>query len=263
MSELTDLWILFTWSVFRWANSPNIFIPACLSIVLLTLLTKSPAWMKVLGRLMAVLLVGYLFMATPFGAFVLTKGLTAFLPQDDNAEANAVVVLSRDDALSNVRYDMAVQLGQSGRVANIFVTNNDSVEYVASLLRASGPPQATIAGTNCSRTTYEEAVSTAAILRPQGIEKIILITDPPHLLRSTLTFQGAGFQVTPKVAPFPPGFPALKKSLLALREYLGLVNYAALGRFRSSATQQGDRSLSSQLSHSSCALKWLTDTPTM
>jgi hypothetical protein len=99
------------------------------------------------------------------------------------------------------------------------------------LLKQEGISSHVLEGTACTMTTNDEATSTAAILGPQGVKSIILITDPPHMLRAFLTFRSLGFSVIPHMTPFPDHLNSAKASLLAFREYTGLLSYAALGRF--------------------------------
>ncbi|MBE7382506.1 MAG: YdcF family protein [Leptolyngbya sp. SIO1E4] len=257
MSRLTSLWTTFTWTLFDWASAPKILIPACLSIVLLALVIKTPKWFKALGKVVACLLAAYLCLATPLAASILIKGLTAFGFANAGESADAIVVLSRGDELGYSRYDLAIRLWQAHRAPKIFVTTIGRVGYMTARFKQEGWPLAALEGTTCARTTYEEAMSAAAILHPQHVEKVILITDSPHMLRSTLTLQALGFKVLPQVSPFPPQLPALDKSLLALREYLGLMNYAALGRLQEHPLDQWDRSSESASIPANCTVEWL------
>ena len=84
--------------------------------------------------------------------------------------------------------------------------------------------------------TYQNAVNSAAILHPQGITKIYLVTHAWHMRRSVATFEAMGFEVVP--APIrtirPPGFGLphlvptvanLGGSARAIHEWLGLAWY--------------------------------------
>lgn len=53
-----------------------------------------------------------------------------------------------------------------------------------------------------SRTTWENANMTAAILLPQGIKRVVVVTQAWHMPRSVWSFEKAGFSVVPA----PVGF---------------------------------------------------------
>lgn len=57
-----------------------------------------------------------------------------------------------------------------------------------------------------SLDTGENASRTASLLRPIGIERIVLVTQAWHMKRSLMLFREAGFQVTPA----PVGFSGIK-----------------------------------------------------
>lgn len=54
-----------------------------------------------------------------------------------------------------------------------------------------------------SRDTAENATRTAAILLPEGVRRIALVTDASHIPRAAAAFRAAGFDVVPA----PTGFP--------------------------------------------------------
>ncbi|MFJ3484603.1 YdcF family protein [Pseudomonas sp. NPDC090202] len=53
-----------------------------------------------------------------------------------------------------------------------------------------------------SRTTWENATMSAAILQPQGIRRVVVVTQAWHMPRSVWSFEKAGFSVVPA----PVGF---------------------------------------------------------
>lgn len=84
-----------------------------------------------------------------------------------------------------------------------------------------------------SRDTHENAQQIAALLLPQEIRRIALVSDAWHLPRATLEFQRAGFEVVPAPTgmPLPRGRPSLAwipsaeglgASRQTLREWLAL-----------------------------------------
>src|SRR5690625_317470 len=88
-----------------------------------------------------------------------------------------------------------------------------------------------------SRTTWENATYTAAILMPQHKKRIAVVTHAWHMSRSVWSFEQQGFDVIPiPVAPYSanperPGWgvmpeaKALMQSTQLLNEHLGLLLY--------------------------------------
>lgn len=85
---------------------------------------------------------------------------------------------------------------------------------------------------NRSRTTRENAEFSARLLRPLGIDRIILVTSGTHMTRAVGDFKAAGFMVTPApagmvtrdetgVLGFVPSAEALSRSQVALYEWAG------------------------------------------
>ena len=48
-----------------------------------------------------------------------------------------------------------------------------------------------------ARTTREEAVEVGKLLKPRGIQRILLVTDGDHMARALPLFERAGFEVLP------------------------------------------------------------------
>ena len=83
-----------------------------------------------------------------------------------------------------------------------------------------------------SRTTWENAVFTAALLRKDGIGKIVVVTNRWHLPRAVRAFERAGMRALPWPAPettpasgrladYLPSMGALQDSFFALHEIIG------------------------------------------
>jgi uncharacterized SAM-binding protein YcdF (DUF218 family) len=83
-----------------------------------------------------------------------------------------------------------------------------------------------------SRTTWENAVFTAALLRKDGIGKIVVVTNRWHLPRAVRAFARAGMPALPWPAPesvpasgrladYLPSMGALQDSFYALHEIIG------------------------------------------
>ena len=183
-----------------------------------------------LSSLGTVLLLVYFFAQLPLTIAVATKGLVNSLPKDPGVSADAIVVLGRGNSFRNSRVEVAAQLWRAHRAPLIFASGEGDGSQITQLLEAEGIPKQALEHENCSRTTEENAQFTAAILAPQGVTRVVLVTDPPHMLRSLLTFRSLGFTVIPHASPLPHLAPA-EKSMVVFYEYIGLVSYGVKGRF--------------------------------
>lgn len=87
-----------------------------------------------------------------------------------------------------------------------------------------------------SRTTSENATYSAEILKAQGIERIILVTESYHMPRSVFVFERLGLDVIAAPTRLPgkqgatllnwvPSASALQGSSQALHEWLGMMVY--------------------------------------
>jgi len=91
------------------------------------------------------------------------------------------------------------------------------------------------------RTTSEEALYAAALLKPKRSERWLLVTSAMHMPRAVGCFRVAGFQVEPypvafgtdrshPFAGFAPGSGALGYLDTAAKEWIGLVAYRLMGK---------------------------------
>lgn len=153
------------------------------------------------------------------------------IPQDSGVSADAVVILGRGGTLNPSRAEVASHLWQEQRAPLIFASGIYDAPQLLSILHHAGIPDQALQGEGCSRTTYQNAEFTASLLKPQGIQRILLVTDGPHMLRSFLTFRGFGFEVIPAPSASLQSLDRTSRTKLVLREYMGLVSYGLLGRF--------------------------------
>lgn len=173
--------------------------------------------------------------------FVADKALIAFLPTDSGTVADSIVILGRGSNLQEDRVRVAAELWQAKRAPMIFVSGKGEARSLIRQLGRKGIPDQVLDGENCSATTLENAIFTAAILQPQGIRRILLVTDPQHMLRSLLVFRAYGFTVFPKTSPLPPYFGGFKvKASLTLREWVGLISYSLRGLLFGSHSPEED-----------------------
>lgn len=193
LSVLGIRWILGQLRCKRWfSNRKNLFLLAGATATLLLLLS------------------------------VADKGLTMFLPADTGTKTDAIVILGRGTEFGILRADVVAKLWQAKRAPLVFHSGMGDTPRAIPLLKKKGIPRQALDGENCSMTTPENAIFTAAILKARGIKSIILVTDGPHMQRSILDYTDEGFNVIPITSPIPTNMSSLDKSFLIFREYLFL-----------------------------------------
>lgn len=71
-----------------------------------------------------------------------------------------------------------------------------------------------------SRTTWENARFSAALLKDHGIRRVVLVTDAAHLCRAALSFRAQGIEIEPHAtSPLPsPGWMPSAEALALLPE---------------------------------------------
>lgn len=152
------------------------------------------------------------------------QGLVVLLPQDTGETVEAIVILGRGQPFRKRRVEEAAQLWRAKRAPGIFVSGIGDTPYIITLLQENGIPDQAIDGENCSLSTPQNAIFSAAILQARGIDKILLVTDPPHMWRSLLEFQEQGFTVISHLSPLPANWSIQEQAFLTFREYLFLIN---------------------------------------
>jgi len=85
------------------------------------------------------------------------------------------------------------------------------------------------------RTTSEDALYSAALLKPKPSERWLLVTEALHMPRAVGCFRTAGFHVEPYPIEFThvvfaPGSEALTDLDTAAKEWIGLVAYRLMGK---------------------------------
>ncbi|MGB3310051.1 MAG: YdcF family protein [Nodosilinea sp.] len=201
-----------------------------LVIAAVAMIASKPKYRRRMISACLALMAAYLFLLSPLFSMPATALLSSFVPPDPGESADAVVVLARTDRIQGDRYGTALDMVATGRSPNLLIMGrNQGAEVLKASDDRNLSPNLTSAV--CVKTTKQEAESAAAALGSKGLKKIVLITDTPHMLRAWLTFKGLGFTVMPHVEPLPADVGYRDRSLLAIREYLGLASYAGLGRF--------------------------------
>ncbi|HEY2019237.1 MAG TPA: YdcF family protein [Bryobacteraceae bacterium] len=107
------------------------------------------------------------------------------------------------------------------------------------LLQQAGVPQAMIWTEELSRTTHENAVYGAAVLREHGIRTVALVVEAESMLRAEACFRKQGIVVMPTPCRFRefgplseellPGWKAIQRNELILHESLGFAWYRLRG----------------------------------
>ncbi len=183
-------------------------------------------------RFVLILVLVYLTVTSSFMVQFATWGLTFPLPKDRGDSVDVLVILGRGEELREDRVDEVTKIWEEKRVPRIFVSGTMDVLPIIDRLRLRGVPGEVMGGEGCSQSTEENALYTSAVLYPQGVRKIILVTDAPHMLRSFLLFRNLGFTVIPHPSPLPAQWSARQKLDAIVREYIALVDYAFTNRFR-------------------------------
>ncbi len=216
-----------------WLMSPSSLVTLLLLLVSgLPWIARSRRWQRWATIPVIFVLGVYLLGTCPPVISLAGQGLTLWLPPDANAMNDAIVVVGRGGDLRISRTETAAQLFKEGRASQIFISGMGDVSEIREMLTEMGVPMQAISGEKCSQDTNENALFTSALLYPQGLQKILLVTDPPHLLRSHLIFSSFGFDVTPYPSGLPANWTPAQQFHLLLREYSALAWYALRGKFQ-------------------------------
>ncbi len=180
----------------------------------------------------------YLFITSPIMLTLASQGLTFSIPQDSGEKVDAIVILGRGESLRKPRMVLGKDLWQQKRAPKIFVSGMLDAEEIIAYLENKGVSRLEISGEKCSQNTEENAQFTTALIYPQGIRNILLVTDSPHMLRSQTLFQSYGFKVIPRMIDLPVQWSTNKQLKAVLREYAALVNYQWNGQLRSRTQEE-------------------------
>ena len=238
---LNKLPLFIPWWQFPWLKNLLPFlllVPLLLGLFLLFRHAKQKHWFRNPKVLFVLFCIGAAF---PLSFLFFDKVLVTFVPKDSGETAGAIVLLGRGGGdFYTDRTNLAKDLWQSKRAPLIFTSGIDDAPSMISQLQEKGVPRQAMDGENCSLTTAENAIFSAAVLKPRGVKKVILITDAPHMLRSLLVFRANGFEVIPRTTPLPSYLGTQGSFMLKLREYGGLFTYAFRGQFSSPPTSELD-----------------------
>lgn len=164
----------------------------------------------------------------------------------DVSTARGQITLSDD----GMRLTKAVELARLHPEARILFTGGSGKVFFPRILEAPlaghfledlGLDPARLMLESRSRNTYENALFSRELVRPQPGETWVLITSAAHMPRSVGIFRALGWQVIPYPVAFRTTghhsfieFPEFTDSLLELnlaaKEWFGLVAYRLMGR---------------------------------
>lgn len=132
------------------------------------------------------------------------------------ARAEAIVVLGaaqyagRPSPVLRARLDHALALWRAGAAPRIVLTGGvgtgDRVSEASvgrRYLVRLGVPDAALLLEHVGRTTEQSVAMAAALLAPRGWRDVILVSDPPHMLRVAILARRAG--LTPRTSPTRTG----------------------------------------------------------
>ena len=231
LSRPISQWLVIKSMLAKILMTPSLVILFFSILILLPWIIPRLRSKRLLSTFSAILLAIYFSANLPFTIAIANKGLVAFIPPDTGKNVDAIVVLGRGEKFRQSRVKVAARLWEIGRAPFIFASGNGDGEQIVQQLKEEGIPNKALAEEHCSQTTKENALFTASILQKQGIKQILLVTDPPHMLRSLLTFESVGFEVIPHSSPVPSALVQSRKAMLVFYEYMGLVSYSLHGHF--------------------------------
>lgn len=235
--------------------------------ILLGLLAALAGWRGHRGGAAGLGLLGVLVLwvpATPlFSDFIRDTLENRYPPVAVGAipEAEAIVVLGGEIAEIGKRAETldvgaafdrlqhALALYRAGKAPMLIVSGGGApgrvteADVMAGLLGEHGVPDAAILREEESRNTRENGVNTAALLKDQGISRVILVTSAFHMDRALAVFRRLGIEAIPAATDYrvdlrSPEMPALEwlptaealhESTYAFKEYLGMEVYRHRG----------------------------------
>lgn len=113
-------------------------------------------------------------------------------------------------------------------------------QHMKDMLLAQGIPEEQIWVEPQARSTHENAVNSAALLRARSVRRIVLVTEAYHMRRAELCFRKQGLEVVPAACGFRavmeldaleyiPGWEPISWNEQTLHELIGLAWYKLRG----------------------------------
>ncbi len=230
-------WAGLSWRIYNLLIQPQLVMPILAILIAAPWALRSWRWKRQASLAGVLLLLLYSLGLSPLGGRVGSKGLALLIPADSGQPADAIVILGRGGDFRPSRVQVAADLWRQQRAPLIFTSGRGDAIEIGQMLEAAGVSASAIDGEPCSATTNENALFTAALLQPQGVKRLILVTDPPHMARSQLTFRSLGFKVIPHPSPVPSSLSFEQRQFIVMREWVGLISYGVLGRYFSRSAE--------------------------
>lgn len=169
--------------------------------------------------------------ARPAAAYPLADAIVVLGGEKLPAGASAA---QDSEADAGTRVGFGYLLYRAHRAPIIYLSGEGDATPMAAVLERQGVSTSVLRLETGSRTTYENARNTAALLRSEGRHTILLVTSAAHMPRAAASFEKQGLRVIPAPA-LPPPSQALdpwqpRRAMLwdashALHEYIGLWVY--------------------------------------
>lgn len=183
--------------------------------------------------------------------FGLTTALvTASMGRDERPNADAIVVLGaaqyqgRPSPIYLARLEHALQLYRDGVAPLLVVTGGRGVpgerwtEGAAGRRWAQqhGVPANRILVEESSRNTYQNLIGVAGLLRPRGLDQVVLVSDPFHMFRAMAQAREVGLRPHPSPTRSSPisASPA-KLAAAILREDIAVGAWVVTGDGKNAA----------------------------
>jgi uncharacterized SAM-binding protein YcdF (DUF218 family) len=149
---------------------------------------------------------------------------------EDGPEAAEVIVVlgaaqydGRPSPQLAARLDHALDLWEDGVAPLLMVTGGNQpgdrfteAEAGLAYLVERGVPEAAILREDIGRTTYESLDAAADVLAAEGLDEVVLVTDPYHSLRSKLIAEDVGLEasLSPTPSTVVTGWSSFRREVL-------------------------------------------------
>ncbi len=239
---------------------PGIFVLLLLTSIFLFLLNRKRAALITL----TITLLSLYVLSTEFGKNLLIRPLEEMYPYPRSVNCEEIVVLGGgiipnspdENGKASVEPRVSKRLFTAFKLwkrtgkpillsgGKVFWKGESESEAMRRFLTEIGVPKEAITEEKRSRNTLENALFSKEILERKGINQICLVTSAYHMPRSVLIFKEVGLKVTPVPSDYrafraPYGWYSflpmpsnLRDSMLAMREYIGIVYFLTLQRWK-------------------------------
>jgi uncharacterized SAM-binding protein YcdF (DUF218 family) len=159
--------------------------------------------------------------------------------QNSQSSPDGIILLAGGGSMRGIEAVSA--LSQDYPKARLIFSGFSATDERLNIFALRGGDPARIYMEPRARTTSEDALYAAALLKPKPSERWLLVTSALHMPRAVGCFRAAGFQVEPYLveiridrshpfAGFAPGCAALFDLDTAAKEWIGLIAYRLMGK---------------------------------